>query len=328
MPDSASPAHNPNPVVRGFVYSALTPVGITLLTIVALADGNLFSLIWPGEFIIAIAALISTIATCIVGIPLHQLYRRWRITSLKAYGAAGLTLSVMLLVPLLWHEYTAGYENAQQSLFLHVFAFAVLLSGPAAAFTFWRTVRPDLGPQPHVASAIRRPSRMRWIAAAAIGVAWIGFSVYQTGRAPRLAPLTTENLTFDTTKSAALAASLLIYSNSHRMEMAYYFIPLPRPSGVPSEDTEQLFFHATLRFAEGIEISIVTLKGTQLRADIYADNNRTSIQSDRIWAAFVPYLHDAVDRANATPLTDLPAIPNRGENNKERTWWDWRFHPR
>jgi hypothetical protein len=329
-------------VARGFICAAGTPVALACVAATIFVGGNLVALPFAWLYAGFIALPISSIAVLVFGLPLYFVYRRLRITSLRAYIAAGFVLSIAVTAFALWSEYAGGYENAGQALLEHVAQLVSLISGPAAAAMFWRAVRPDLrqaglsgvpaAVQPTISSGWTTPrpiSRFQRRAVEIALVAMIAFLAYGTF-APRnypqpLRPLAGEELAFDSTKAPDLVVSLKSYASAHSARLGYYFMSTHPPKDFPGTMPPVLLM-ANLTFDAGIKVSVLNPNKKGLQAYIYSDTNKSSDQSDRIWSEFVAFLQPAVAHANALSVGEVPDVPWHGEGGKlETKWWDWRF---
>jgi hypothetical protein len=337
-------------VALGFVYGAATPIALAIIAATIFAGGSLFAIPLTGTIAVIMSAPVAVGLTLIFGVPLYFAYRRLHITSWFAYVATGLAFSLPVAAWALWEEYSGGYESARQALFQHTIEVVCLLSGPAAAAVFWRTVRPDLpgakdsGPAtdaeilamtlPSDGTSNNRRGRGRRICVIALGmvpIAWLGFGIYDATKAPRarsMAPLEIEYFSFDPTKSADLIASLDGYARAHSAHMAYYFMPLyvpQNPNGAPAMPS--VLVVAELHLPDGIEVIVSNPGSKGLSASIYSETNRSAEQSNQIWSDFIPFLRSAVAHANSLAPNELPNVGSQGEGGVLEThWWDWRSH--
>jgi len=317
---------------RGFAYAAGTPVALACLAGTVFVGGNLGASLFAWLYATLVSLPVAAAAVLVFGIPVYLTFRRLRITSLRAYASAGLVVSVAAVALELWWEYEAGYENANQALLEHVTQFVTLISGPAAAGVFWRSIRPDLprteAPVSTAVIAARPITRFRRLAvafAAMAAVAFISYGTFAPHNYPRpLKPIVGEELAFDSTKAPDLVASLKAYAAGHAAHLGYYFMPTHPPKDFPGIMPPVLLM-TTLEFPDGIRV-IVNTDRKGLRANIYSETNDASDQTDRVWSDFIAFLRPAVDHANVAPSDQLPVVPWRGEGGKlESKWWDWRF---
>jgi hypothetical protein len=317
------------PVTLGFVYGAATPIVLATATaMVVFAGGNMFAIALTGVIVAMVSAPIAIGVTLVFGVPFYFAYQRLRITSLAAYLAMGLALSVSVVAISLWDEYIFGYMNAREALLQHTIEIVRLISGPAATAVFWSTVRPDK-PDAHDNGSFARRI-VGFIALGMVSLAWVASSIYSMTIASRVpkSPLKSEYFSFDSTKSAALIESLKAYASSHAAHMGYFFMPVRVPRNRKNAPAMPLVIvSANLRFRDDINITVTNSGNKGLFVGVYSQTNSENEHADQIWSDFLSFLRPAVEHADSLPPPDLPKVPWRGEGGVLEThWWDWRFH--
>jgi hypothetical protein len=319
----------------GFFYGVATPVGLACLAAIVYAQGSPAAAAFAVLMAVVISTPVAFAATVIFGLPIHALFARFRITSLAAHIAAGLCLSLLISGLELADEWRGGYENANQALLNHFIQFMSLISGPAAAIAFWFSARPD-----HSGKDSDRPLTVdtgfvrfvKWACLAFLGALAIGVtgSLINGGLSdhPSLengnTPIHTETAPFESVKSAALVASIIDYAKYRGVRVGYYFMPAP----LSNRPANNQLVMIGMTYPNAIKIIVTNAGMDKLSAFIYVEHGGRLESVAPIWSDFLPFLHAAVEQANATPLAELPRIASRGEGGtmEPPEWWDWRFH--
>jgi hypothetical protein len=323
----------PRTVATGLVYAAGTPVILACLAGTTFVGGNLVGSLFAWLFGTLVALPVTTATVFVFGVPIYLLYRRLNVVSLPAYAAAGFLVSAAVTGAELWLEYTGGYEDGGEALLEHAAQLVTLISGPAAAAVFWRTVRPDLRrdevPTSSGITTARSMSRFRRAAVAIVLVATVAFVSYRTfapdKRVHMRNPLMSVGLDFDSTKTPDLVAYLKSYATAHSAHLGYYFMPTRPPGDFPGLMPPVLLM-ANIEFADGISVTVTNAGSNVLQAFIYSDTNKANDQTAQVWSDFIAFLRSAVDHANGVLPDQLPDLPWHGEGGKlESKWWDWRF---
>ena len=132
-------------IVRGAFLGAFTPVLIALATTLAWSlmqpDASVAFAFLAAGFAAAMAVAISLASTLIFGIPTYLIFEWLGIRSAKAYVIWGVVFSILSGVLFV---YPTGPQNAAQRSASVLVLLVALFSGPASAFVFWRSARPDL----------------------------------------------------------------------------------------------------------------------------------------------------------------------------------------
>jgi hypothetical protein len=129
------------------IAAVIPPVAAALLLVIFIvigevADGRIPS---AGEIsffpfmTLIVGFVISISSCCIIGIPIHLLLQRLRLTSVFWYAGLASILTFGVTI------YGTGYPNLKYTENFFIFiAVCIALGGPIAAITFWLIARPDL----------------------------------------------------------------------------------------------------------------------------------------------------------------------------------------
>ena len=134
-------------VFQGFLAAAATPVPFGCLGAICLA-------VWAGGnradaffFVVLLGALSSMIAgvlvTAALGVPTYLLLNILNRRSLASYLVAGAMISAIAGGLLLLDEWLGHKPNPAQLVLGRISQTVAFVSGPVAAWIFWRIARPD-----------------------------------------------------------------------------------------------------------------------------------------------------------------------------------------
>jgi hypothetical protein len=318
------------PILLGLALASVAPI------VISAVGAGLYGLRTPelivySEFLaIVVATPASAIGTPVIGYGAYRLCRRLGAKTASAYGRAGLSASIPLVGVAVFIEWDQDYESLDTALMFHILQIGLLISGPAAALTFWSVVRPDIIVDDGVRSITRRRIVGGLLAAATAGILGVFFLL--GARAPQIGIVggspapgrfdkpKLESRAFDPVRSTTLIADLNAFALSQGAHLHYFTMPGPT-------QPEPTLIVATIAFPDGAFLEVSTSEKGQLLTRVVANGTVSEERLAALGAALNGTLDRAIERANALPVTASPVIPSEGEGGKfDRPWWDWRFH--
>lgn len=291
------------------------------------------------------AAVPALIVIGFIGVPLHWLYRRLKLTSLESYVLTGVGTGLALAGWGAWQTNFAGYYSEQQALQENLTVLAILISAPLSAADFWRALHPDLFSRSLTG---RDASRLGGAHASKRTALFPGFPFY-AGTLVLVVPalaitiaasaarqdmvtlrpvreLMLEGVSLDPPQASRLVLALDGFATRHNAHLTYAFWTWQMSDDAPPR-TE---FQAHLRYPDGIKISLHAIPTRRMSASAYAPDSTPDDVVETRWTVLSSGVAGMVQASGegAAGAADVSQAHGEGGVLPPRRWWDLRVRRR